>query len=110
MLIVFCRRLALPLWATGCIAFALLISPPATPVVVAILGVASVALLVSGLLQDGRTSPALVPVVSQGLRRRARTVTSMARGSCVRRLDAAQDALDLGRLDDDGGWQKEWCA
>jgi hypothetical protein len=104
MLFVFCRRLALPLWATGCVAVALMFSPPAMPFVVVILGIASFAFSAAGLVPHGLTHSSPVPVMSYGLRPRPRTATPVGRGFCGHGLDAAgQDALALGRLDDDGG-------
>jgi hypothetical protein len=95
MMLVFCRRLALPIWTTGCLAVALTVSPPALPFIVAILGFAGIAFSVAGLLPHGQTLPSPVPVVSYRPRSRFRAVTVIA----------PQDAVDLSRLDDDGGWR-----
>ena len=57
MLRVFDRRLAVPLWATGCVAVALTVSPPATPFVVTILGIASIAFSMQSWLHSEATCP-----------------------------------------------------
>ena len=95
MAFVFQRRLAIPLWAMAFFAVVLTAPPPATPFLLGVLGIAAIASTIAGLVPWLRAS---------------RSVAHVDRGTCVRTLDeakgnAAQDALDLVRMDDDGGWQ-----
>jgi len=110
MALVFHRRLAIPLWAMAFFAVALTASPPATPFVMAILGVAVIALTIAGLVPWLRTSWSVVHVVSHRQHDKSSAAISIDRGTCVRTLDeantnTAEDALDLVRMDDDEGWQ-----
>jgi hypothetical protein len=104
MALVFQRKLAIPLWAVAFFAVALTAPPTATPFIMppttvfAILaaGIAAILFLMHGPLPWLRTSRALVRVLPSGNRDQASTAMTMA---------AADDALDLHRMDDDGGWQ-----
>jgi hypothetical protein len=111
MALVFHRRVAIPLWAMAFFAVALTASPPATPFVMAVLGIAVIALTIAGLVPWLRTSRSVVhDVVSHRQHDKSSAAISIDRGTCVRTLDeadinSAEDALDLVRMDDDGGWQ-----
>ena len=114
MAFVFDRRLAIPLWAIAFFTVALTAPPPATQflmppttlfVIVAV-GIAAIVFSMPWL----RTSRALVRVRPSGHRDHARAAIMVAAGTCVRPLDEPDrserdDALDLVRMDDDGGWQ-----
>jgi hypothetical protein len=56
MALVFHRGLALPLWAMVFFAVALTASPPATPVLTAVLGIAVIMFTVGGLVPQLRTA------------------------------------------------------
>ena len=109
MALVFRRRLALPLWAIVFFTVALTVSPPASPFLIAVLGIAVIALAIRGLVPQLRTARSVVHVVSHRQQHRRSAAISVG-GTCVRTLDeantnATEDALDLVRSDDDGGWQ-----
>ncbi len=96
MALVFHRRLAVPLWALAFFAVALTVPPPAT---LSLIAAVAIAVTTRGLVH------ALSPRRHQGS-----AAISIAAGTCVRTLDEPnrdidQDALDLVRMDDDGGWQ-----
>src|SRR5689334_21729404 len=96
MALVVHRRLAIPLWAIAFLTVALTTTRPTTLVVIALLGIAIIF-----------TMPGVVPSRNQ---RKTRAAVTVAAGTCVRALDEAhespaEDALDLVRMDDDGGWQ-----
>ena len=114
----FCRRLALPLWAILLFTVALtapppatVLLPPATLFVIVGVGLASIIFLMPGGIAGSRTSGSLVRVLPSRHRDRATAAVTIAAGTCVGPLDdpngsaAAADALDLVRMDDDGGWQ-----
>jgi hypothetical protein len=110
MAFVFHRRLAIPLWAMAFFAVALAAPPPFTPFLIAVLGVAVIAFTIAGLVPWLRTSRSVIHVVSHRQRDKRSAAISINRGTCVRTLDeanmnTAEDALDLVRMDDDGGWQ-----
>jgi hypothetical protein len=118
MAIVFHHRLVIPLWAIGFFTVALTAPPPATlylmpPItlfVIAAVGIAAIVFAMPGAIPWLRTSRALVRVYPSGHRDHARAAITVAAGTCVRTLDEpnpsdADDALDLVRMDDDGGWQ-----
>ena len=100
MALVVHRRLALPLWAIGFLAVGLTAPPPATLLVIAALAIAAITLAMPAVIPWLRTCRSLVPVLS---------ITTGA-GTGVRTHDdeptvnTADDALDLVRMDDDGGW------
>jgi hypothetical protein len=110
MAFVFHRRLAIPLWAMAFLAVALTARPPAAPFLMAVLGVAVIALTIAGLVPWLRTSRSAVNRISHRQRNKRSAAIAVDRGTYVRTLEeadvnTAQDALDLVRMDDDGGWQ-----
>jgi hypothetical protein len=106
MALVFHRRLAIPLWVIAFFAVALtapppatlFLMPPATLFLIAVLGIAVIIFTMPGVLPPRQ-------------RARASAAITMAAGTHARTLDEpngsrrADDALDLVRMDDDGGWQ-----
>ena len=110
MAFVFHRRLALPVWAVVFVAVALTASPPVTPLLIAVLGLAVIAFTVGGLVPQLRTARSAVHVAPHRQPHNRSAARSMAGGVCVRSFEepnvrTAPDALDLVRMDDDGGWQ-----
>ena len=118
MAFVFHRRLAMPLWVVAFFTVALTASPPAmlfpmpptTLFVIAVVGIAAIVFSMPGAFPWIRTSRALVRVRPSGPRDYAGAAITVAAGTCVRSLDEpnrsdTDDALDLVRMDDDGGWQ-----
>jgi hypothetical protein len=116
MALVFHRRLAIPLWAITFFTVVLtappptkvFLMPPAALFVIAVLGIAATLFIAPGLVPWWRTS--LVRVVPLRHRHRTSVAITTAAGTCVGPLDKpiatrAEDALDLDRMDDDGGWQ-----
>ena len=114
----FHRRLALPLSAIVLITVALtapppniVLLPPATLFVIVSVGLASLILFMPGAISGLRTSGSLIRVLPSRHRDQATAAITIAAGTCVGALDepngsvAAADALDLVRMDDDGGWQ-----
>ena len=109
MAFVFQRRLAIPLWAMAFFAVVLAAPPPATPFLLGALGIAAIASTIAGLVPWLRASRSVADVGSHRRRDKRRAAFSIDRGTCVRTLDeakmnTAEDALDLVRMDDDGGW------
>ena len=114
---IFHRRLALPLWAILLFTVALtapppptVLLPPATLMVIVGVGIASIIFLMPGAIPALRTSGSLVRVLPSRHRDQATAAITIAAGTCVGALDepdgsTAADALDLVRMDDDGGWQ-----
>ena len=118
MALVFRRRLAIPLWAIAFFTVALtapptatlLMMPPTTVFAIVAVGIAAFLFLVQGPIPWLRRSRAPVRVLPSRHRDQANAAITMTAGTGVRRLDvpnrsAADDALDLHRMDDDGGWQ-----
>jgi hypothetical protein len=118
MPLVFERRLAISLWAVAFFTVALtapptttlFLMPPTTVFAIVALGIAATVFLMPRPIPWLRTSRALVRVPPSGHRERASAAITMAAGTRVRKLDepnpsTASDALDLVRMDDDGGWQ-----
>ena len=118
MAFVFRRRLAIPLWAIACFTVALtapptatlFLMPPTTVFAIAAVGMAAIVFLMPGSIPSLRTSCAPVRVLPSGRRDQASAAITMTAGTGVRTLDEpnrseADDALDLVRMDDDGGWQ-----
>ena len=114
------RRLAIPLWAIAFFAVGLTAPspttlfpmPPTTRFVIATVGLAAIVFSMSGAIPWLRTSRALARVRPFGHRDHGGAAITVAAGTCVRTLEAsepnrseADDALDLLRMDDDGGWQ-----
>ena len=118
------RRFAIPLWAVAFFTVALTAPPPATlfqmppaaQFAIAALGIAAIVFSMRGAIPWFRTigwlrtSRAMVPVRPSEHRDAARAAIVVAAGACVRTLDQPSrserdDALDLIRMDDDGGWQ-----
>src|SRR5690349_17503985 len=118
MLFVLDRRLAIPLWVVAffTVAFTtpptatLILMPPATIFAIAGVGLAAIIFLVPGAFTRLRGSRSLVRVVSSEYPKPATTRIGVAASIGVRKLYEsnaieADDALDLIRMDDDGGWQ-----
>jgi hypothetical protein len=89
-------------------AVALTASPP-TRLFLMILGMALMAFTISRLAPRLRTSPSVAQVLSNRTRP-GRSAETVAVGACVRTVDeqnrsTPEDAIDLVRMDDDGGWQ-----
>jgi len=118
MAFVFQRRLAIPLWAIAFFTVALtapptatwFLMPTATVFAIAAVGIAAIVFLTPGSIPWLRTSRALDRVLLSGHRDQASAAITMTAGTGVRTLaepnrSAADDALDLFRMDDDGGWQ-----
>ena len=112
------RRLAMPLSAIALFAVALaapagatlLLMPATTVFVVAALGITAITFLTSDAIPSLRPSHSLVRVPPSGQRDQTSEGIVMAGSICARTLEesnrsAADDALDLVRMDDDGGWQ-----
>jgi hypothetical protein len=118
MALVFQRRLAIPLWAIVFFTVALtapptatlFLMPPTTVFAIAALGIAAIVFLMPGAIPWLRTSRALVRVLPSGHRDQPSARIVVAASTDVRKLyeptaTEADDALDLVRMDDDGGWQ-----
>jgi len=88
----------------------LLLMPATTVFVVAALGITAMTFWTSRVIPSLRPSRSLAPVPPSGHRDQASEGIAVAGGICARTLEesnrnAADDALDLVRMDDDGGWQ-----
>jgi hypothetical protein len=118
MAFMFQRGLAIPLWAIAFFTVALTAPPSATLSLMALttvfamvaVGIGAILFLAPGALTWLRASPLLVRVVPAGYQEPPRRRIAGEAGSSVRKLDKpsateADDALDLVRMDDDGGWQ-----
>jgi hypothetical protein len=84
--------------------------PPITVFAIAALGIAAIVFLMPDSIPWLRTSRALVRVLPSRHRDHANAAITVTAGTDVHALDepnrsAASDALDLSRMDDDGGWQ-----
>jgi hypothetical protein len=110
MAFVFDRRLAIPLWV---IAFftvaltapptaALFLMPPTTVFAIAAVGITAVVFLMPGSVPWLRTPRTPVRVVPSDQSTRASAAITIAAGPG---RTTADDALDLLRMEDDGGWQ-----
>jgi len=116
MALVFHRGLAVPLWAIAFFAVALAAPPRPIPPVTVLVGIAVLALTMMAMVQWRRTSRALAEVRPRPMTGcdRAHPGIFMAAvrvGTGVRTFEVAtnapapDDALELVRMDDDGGWQ-----
>ena len=118
MAFVFNPRLAIPLWAivlftvalTAPPPAALFLMPPTALFVIVAVGIAAIVFSIPGAVPWLRTSRAPVGVRPSGHGGPASAAIMAAAGTCVRTLDEPNrgerdDALDLVRMDDDGGWQ-----
>jgi hypothetical protein len=118
MALMFQRRLAIPLWVVAFVAVAVtapptatvFLMPPITIFAIAAVGIAAIVFLMPGSIPWLRTSRAPVRVFPSRHRDHANAAITMTAGTGVRGRDepnrgAANDALDLHRMDDDGGWQ-----
>jgi hypothetical protein len=83
--------------------------PPTALFVMAVFGIAVITFTMPGVSPWVRTSRSVVRVVPSRHRHKTSVAITMAAGTCVRTLEpnktTADDALDLVRMDDDGGWQ-----
>ena len=118
MALMFHRRLAIPLWAIAFFTVALtepptatlLLMPPTTVFAIAAVGIVAIVFSMSGAMPWLRTSRALARVRPSGHRDHASAAITVAAGTGVRTIEepnwgGADDALDLVRMDDDGGCQ-----
>ena len=120
MAFVFHRRLAIPLWAVAFVTVAFTAPPtatfqmpPATVFAIAGVGIAAIVWLMPGAIAGVRASRSLVRVVPSECRHPASARIVGTASTAVRPLDEsnatdADDALDLIRMDDDGGLR--WAA
>ena len=116
MAVVFQRRLAMPVWVVAFFTIALTaqpaatLMPPAAVVAIAAVGIAVIAFLMPAAITRWRRSRSLVRVVPSEYPNPASARIVAAARTGVRKLyksnaTEADDALDLVRMDDDGGWQ-----
>ena len=116
MALVFRRKLALPLWGIVLFTVAVTAPPPASRILIVVVGIAVIAFVLRGLARQLRPARSVVHTVSSRQGHRTTAAFSMAGGTCVRTLDElnpnpadealdADDALDLVRVDEDGSWQ-----
>jgi hypothetical protein len=115
MALVFHHRLAKPVWAIAFFTVALAASPSATPFlippttlfVIAALGIALIVFTKPDAVPRLHTSRSRVRVLPPGDGGKTTAAISMATGTRVHMLDEpnrrTDDALDLARMDDDGG-------
>lgn len=117
------RRLAIPVSAIALVTAGLtaraaatrLLVPPTTAFVVATLGITTIGFFVLGAIRFLRASRSLVRILPSGHWDQTRPEITTATRICVRTVEdsnrsAAEDALDLVRMDDDGGCQiaRQW--
>ena len=115
--LVFHRRLAIPLWAIAFLTVALTAPPPATlflmpPTtlfVIGLLGIVAIIFTMPGMVPWLCTARSVVRAVpsrhQHKTSRRSRWLQGPARTLDEPHESTADDALDLVRMDDDGGWQ-----
>jgi hypothetical protein len=104
---------AIPLWAAAAAAAALSTQPRVTPSVLAFVGVAAVGCAISAFVQRRRRFRPLVEVLPAIEHPPAGADVLITAGAGARMLDEAldarhrsvEDAADLIRMDDDGGWR-----
>lgn len=109
MALAFRRRLAVPLWAIALLTVAFTAPSPATLVVIAAAGIAMVVFSRRRGMLRGPAPRSPVFVHSPPRPDHGSAGTTVAAGFRVTTLDeparrTADDALDLVRMDDDGGW------
>jgi hypothetical protein len=114
--LVFHRGLTVPLWAVAFGAVALTAPPRFMPSFTALIGIAVVASTMMAMIRWWRASrPMLVAVVPAARSNMAQHCgIVMTAGTRARTLEQAihprmqepNDAIDLVRMDDDGGWQR----
>jgi hypothetical protein len=113
MAIIFHRGLAIPLWAVAFGAIALSTPPPVMPSLTVLLGIAVIAVALPAIVRWRRASRPpveVLPAVDQDPGGAAIIVNA---STCTRslaevidaRIVKGDDAADLVRMDDDGGWQ-----
>lgn len=113
MLIGFQRGLVIPLWAVAFGVVALSAPPRATPTLIALLGIVAIGAAMPAIVRRLRASRPLVEVlpavdddpVPAGITLSAGTRTRTLDEVIEARTRKADEAADLVRLDDDGGWQ-----
>jgi hypothetical protein len=108
MALVFQRRLAIPLWAIAFIMVALTVPPRSTLFVIAVVGMAMIIITMPRVV-SWHTPRSVARVLSPRQRETSSAALTMAAGTYVRTLDepkpsTVDDALDLVRMNDDGGW------
>ena len=115
---VFHRRLAIPLWTIVFVTVALaaqppatmLLMPPATLFVIALVGIAVFVVTIPGAFSWSGPSRSLVASTLPDTEIRQNAGSAVAAAISVRTFDepkesTADDAIDLVRMDDDGGWR-----
>jgi hypothetical protein len=115
MLIGFHRGLAIPLWAVAFGFVALSAPPRLTPTLIALLGIAAIGATMPAIVRRLRTSHPQVEVLPAVDQDSAPAGIMIAAGMRTRTLGEVigartaktDDAADLVRMDDDGGWQDE---
>jgi hypothetical protein len=105
------RRWALPLSVMPFLMLGLVAPPTMALLPILILGMALMAFTVTGGLSPRRICQSVVRIDSCGDRHTEPAVARVTIATSVRTAEAAngttaEDALDLVRLDDDGGWQR----
>jgi hypothetical protein len=88
----------------------MLLMPSATLFVIALVGIAVFVVTIPGAFSWSRPSRSLVRVNPSTHRDKANAGSAVAAAISVRTLDeprdsTADDAIDLVRMDDDGGWR-----
>jgi uncharacterized protein (DUF58 family) len=115
MALMFHRRLAIPLWGLAFCAIALaapapatlLLMAPSTRFALAVVGITVMLFTIARAIPGLRTSRSVARVYSKEKTRAAVTVAAGTRVWTLHEPDrrTAEDALELVRMDDDGGWQ-----
>jgi hypothetical protein len=116
MALVFHQGLAIPLWAIALCAIALTSPSGPLPAVTALLAIGLIASMMMVIGRRLATPPPLIvgrPVPRRGTRPVGLIASVVTGGMCVGTLqgpsemptEETNDALDLVRMDDDGGWR-----